>query len=70
MEMAPVKSSNIASVGYDAERAELYVQFRSGGLYTYSGVPETEAAEMVKSASVGNYFATRIKGKYTYRQEA
>lgn len=37
MNMTPVSSSNIASIGY--ENGTLYVAFNHGGVYAYSGVP-------------------------------
>ena len=39
MQMIPVSSSNIASIGY--ENRTLYVLFHNGGLYAYSDVPES-----------------------------
>lgn len=37
MNMIPVSSSNISSIGYDG--TNLYVLFNSGGLYEYFNVP-------------------------------
>lgn len=39
MQMIPVPSSNIVSIGY--EENTLYVQFHSGTLYAYYNVPES-----------------------------
>ena len=38
MNMISVSSSNLDAVGY--EKGTLYVRFKNGSLYSYSGVPE------------------------------
>lgn len=66
MQMIPVSSSNLSSVGY--ERGTLYIAFNSGGLYSYSGVPESVYRELMAASSHGKYFAKYIKGIYPYRR--
>lgn len=39
MDRETVQSSNIASVGYDLSSSTLEIEFKSGGIYQYSGVP-------------------------------
>ncbi len=46
MKMVPVISSDLAAVGF--EGGVLHIQFHSGGLYEYSGVPETESPRGVR----------------------
>ena len=53
MNMTPVSSSNIASIGY--ENGTLYVAFNRGGLYAYSGVPESVYRELMSAPSHGHY---------------
>lgn len=50
-----VKSSNIAAVGYDADREVFAVQFKSGAAqYQYSGV-NAKLAEQIRAApSIGS----------------
>ena len=67
MDRTPVRSSNIRSVGYDPASSTLEVEFRSGGLYQYSGVPETIYQGFVRAASKGSYFHDHIKGRYSDR---
>lgn len=53
MNMIPVSSSNISSIGY--QNRTLYVSFHSGGLYAYSGVPEAVYRELMSASSHGKY---------------
>src|SRR6267154_4132438 len=57
----PVVSSNISEIGYDPEKKELTVEFRT---YKYEKVKPRQAKELVKSDSYGKYFQSNIKGKY------
>jgi hypothetical protein len=41
MERTPVSSSNLVAVGYDPGSYTLEVEFHSGSIYQYSGVPES-----------------------------
>ena len=59
-------SSNIASIGYDRDRAVLEVEFRDGSLYHYFRVPAAEYAALMSASSHGTYLARHIKGVYTY----
>lgn len=64
MNMTPVSSSNIASIGY--EKGTLYVAFNRGGLYAYTGVPESVYHSLMSAASHGSYLAAHVKGVYPY----
>lgn len=64
MNMVPVVSSDIASVGY--ENGVLYIQFRSGGLYQYTGVPASVYESLMSASSHGKYFHAFIKNVYPY----
>jgi hypothetical protein len=68
MERTSVKSSNLSSVGYDPVRRMLEIEFNSGGIYQYSGVPEYEYDGLMNAASKGTYFGQNIKNKYSYRK--
>lgn len=68
MERIPVKSSFLASVGYNAESSTLEVEFKSGRVYQYFGViPETHNA-MIGADSVGAYYSRAVSGKYEHRR--
>lgn len=73
MEREPVKSSNIASVGYDPARKVLEVEFSSGGVFQYTGVEPEHHVRLInagkpgwdrKAPSAGKYFHSHIRGKY------
>ena len=62
LEMTPVRSSDIASVGY--ENGTLHVRFHSGGLYEYNNVPVSLYNGLMSAASRGQYFHAHIRGRY------
>lgn len=61
MIMTPVTSSNIESIGYIAEKQELFVKFKNCKTFCYKDVSALEARELTKSASVGRHFSQYIK---------
>jgi len=63
-----VQSSNVRSVGYDAPSKTLELEFHSGRLYQYSGVPEIIYQGFMRAASKGSYFHDHIKGRYPDRR--
>ncbi len=67
-EMQPVSSSNIAAIGYDAERQMVYVQFLNGSTYAYKGVPEHEFENLRTAPSVGSYLNRCYKNVYPYER--
>lgn len=66
MKRQSVTSSNLASIGYDAENKILEVEFNHGGVYQYFGVPENVYEELMNASSHGQYFDRNIK-KAGYR---
>ena len=66
MNMIPVSSSNLSAVGYDGNT--LRIQFHTGGVYDYSGVPESVYNGLMNAASKGSYHAAHIKNDYPYRK--
>ncbi len=67
-EMQPVSSSNVASVGYDAQAQAVYVQFLDGSTYIYKGVPEHEFENLMTASSVGSYLNRNYKNIYPYER--
>jgi hypothetical protein len=67
-EMQGVSSSNIASIGYDAENRTVYVQFLNGSTYVYKGVPEHEFENLRTAPSVGSYLNRNYKDVYPYER--
>ena len=70
MEMLPVVSTLIESVGYDEADQKLYVKFYSGPTYVYKGVPLELYGELLQSASVGRFFLEKIKGNFEMEKMA
>jgi hypothetical protein len=66
MQRERVSSRSIASVGYDADAKTLEVEFHSGRLYQYIGVPPLVHDELVHADSIGAYFNANIRPIYPY----
>lgn len=69
MNRSPVASSNITSIGYEAARMLLEIEF-SSGVYQYHAVPEHIYMELMAAPSHGRYFARAIRDRYAYRKVA
>lgn len=70
MERQAVESSNIASVGHDATQDILEVEFNSGAVWQYVGVPRDLAEKLVKADSVGQFFKQNVLGKFSAQKAA
>jgi hypothetical protein len=68
MHRQPVVSSNLASVGYDADSMILEVGFHNGSVYQYYSVPANVYQELMSASSHGSYLAHNVKGIYNYRR--
>ncbi|CAI0696705.1 MULTISPECIES: KTSC domain-containing protein [Serratia] len=66
MDRESVTSSNISSIGYDAESQTLEIEFLNGAIYQYFDVPEQVHAELMRADSVGAFLARNIKGSFRY----
>jgi KTSC domain len=66
MDRFSVSSSNVASIGYDAESATLEIEFHNGSIYQYFDVPENVFEGLRSAGSIGGYMAANIKGIYRY----
>lgn len=64
--MVPVSSSDLAAVGY--ENGTLFVSFRSGSTYRYTGVPEYVHRELMAAPSHGKYFHRFIRNSFPYQK--
>ncbi|MCC6800438.1 MAG: KTSC domain-containing protein [Anaerolineae bacterium] len=65
--MAPVESSQIAAIGYDAATLTLGVTFKQGGHYRYAGVQPEDFEAFRQAPSAGRHFDKFIRGRYSYR---
>lgn len=59
----PVDSSDIVSVGYNPETKNLFVEFKGGRVYKYSGVPAEIHDKLMKANSHGRFFNRKVKDK-------
>ena len=64
--LMPVKSSQIAGVGYDLASKTLAIKFNSGGLYYYAGVNAEEYLKLTNSKSIGTFFGSNIKNVFKF----
>ena len=62
--MQPVESSNLESLGYDAETSTLRIEFKNGGIYEYEGVPQELFDFFISSESVGKFFFSDIRSQF------
>lgn len=67
-EMISVSSSNIASIGYDEQNQEVYVNFLNGSLYVYKGVQMFEFENLRDAPSIGSYLHSNFKNIYPYEK--
>ena len=68
MRRATVRSSVIASVGYSPEERILEIEFHSGRLYQYFGVPPELHALLMAAESIGRYLARARHVEYEERE--
>ena len=67
MVFTDLESSNISGAAY--ENSKLFVKFKNGSIYSYTGVRKEEFTELCNASSVGKYFAARIKNNYSFQKE-
>lgn len=63
-----VVSGTISKVTFNEKNDTLRVEYTSGSVYEYAGVPEKTVNGLVKAASVGKYLNEKIKGTYNYKK--
>jgi hypothetical protein len=64
MDRVPVSSSNLASVGYDANSETLEIEFKNHSVYQYYNVPQFMHEQLMQAPSVGTFFNANIKNAY------
>lgn len=67
MKREQVKSSNLASIGYDADSEILEIEFKHGGIYQYSNLPFDVYDELINADSHGEYFSANIRNNKSYK---
>ena len=66
MERYSVASSNIASIGYDADVETLEIEFLNGSIYQYFNVPQNMYDQIKQAGSKGRFLNTYIKNAYPF----
>lgn len=67
--MITVNSTNIDSVGYNADTQILTVKFKvSGQVYEYLNVPQTLYEGLMTAESKGTYLNDNIRSQFAYRR--
>lgn len=56
-----VKSSNIASIGYDQPTRTMTIEFTTGQIYSYHPVMEQAYNDLLKAESIGKHFFAHFK---------
>lgn len=65
MEMVPVSSSNIKSIGHDGKDT-MRIEFSTGKVYEYYNVSPEAHKHLMAAPSVGKHFGANVKGNYRY----
>jgi len=68
MERQSVKSCILRSVGYDNAMKNLEIEFHSGLVYQYSGVPSKVYTDLLSSSAVGKYFSEKVRNRFRAKQ--
>jgi hypothetical protein len=68
VERLSVKSRILRSVGYDESTKILEIEFSSGFVYQYSGVPPKVYADLMHSAEIGKYYSEKVRPKFQTKQ--
>lgn len=63
-----VESTNVKTIGYEADSQKLEVEYLSGQKYEYSNVPQKVFDGFITAVSKGKYLNQIIKGQYEVRR--
>lgn len=68
LERQTVQSCILRSVGYDDAMKNLEIEFHSGLVYQYSGVPTKVYNDLMSSSAVGKFFADKVRSRFRAKQ--
>jgi hypothetical protein len=68
VERQAVKSRIMSSVGYDDTTKILEIEFHTGLVYQYLGVPPKVYADLMHSGEIGKYFSEKVRPKFQTKQ--
>lgn len=63
-----VTSSELRWVGYEESTRLLEVEFHSGEIYRYFGVPAGLVLELLEAESIGRFFNAHIRSKFAFEK--
>lgn len=63
-----LNSTSLDSVGYLDTQALLELEFKSGAIYRYLGVPAATYGGLLTAESKGAYFNCHIRNRFPYRK--
>jgi hypothetical protein len=55
-------------VGYDDSTKILEIEFHTGLVYQYSGVPPKVFTDLMHSGEIGKYFSEKVRPRFQTRQ--
>jgi len=67
MNITAVESTTLSVVAYDEAQDALRLEFRSGAIYHYFGVPVSVPVGLLAAASEGSYFNRVIRRRFPCR---
>ena len=68
MERTRLESRAVRSAGYDDQSQTLEIEFSSGRVYQFDGVPRPVYEWLLRTPSKGGYIARMINPHYAYRE--
>lgn len=68
LERQPVKSRILRSLGYDESTKILEIEFQTGLVYQYAGVPLKVYRELIRSEEIGKYFTDKVRNRFRTKQ--
>jgi hypothetical protein len=68
MDRQTVQSSNLLSIGYDANSKILEIEFRNGTIYQYFDVQEAIYLALMNATSQGKFFHQFVKDRYRFKR--
>jgi len=68
MERKRVSASNLRSVGYDADRQLLEIEFSSGAIVQYAGVSPEVHRRFMSAPSPGSFFQDQIEENFSSKR--
>ena len=66
MKTIAVDSTTLRTVGYDAERQLLQIEFQNRSIYQYFEVPPAIYEELMQASSKGAYFNRSIRPRFNF----